>query len=498
MGMENTNNRGTYAPRDYQLETIRKTRMACAKRLRTIMVLPTGGGKTKTAVYGVVAKAVKNSAKVLWLAHRSELIGQADADLIEAGVRTGLIKAQCKADPGAPCQIASIQTLARRLDALPDANIVIVDECHHVRSATYMTVVSHYQALGAIIIGLTATPERLDGKGLGDVFDTIVEEVTVRELIDRGFLADYDYFAPSIPDLTGVKKTGGDFHRGGVSAAMNKPTITGNLVKHYRKHLSGKRVLVFAAGVAHSQSVVAAFRDSGIPAAHLDGTTPEAKRKETLADFEAGTTLVVSNVDLFDEGFDVPSCQGVLIARPTQSFVKHRQMIGRCLRAKDDGSKAIILDHAGNFLRHGMPDDITEWDLNDKPTKKEEAPKHKQCPVCFAVLAVHVQECSSCGHVFTKQERAGPVFEDGELGKVKQKLLTPEDKHELYTVLMAKARSLGYKPGWAKRQYRLKSKVWPRGFAGAVDKASFDACSHVRVDNETKRCNHCQQFMGEE
>ncbi|RLB43377.1 MAG: hypothetical protein DRH30_03275 [Deltaproteobacteria bacterium] len=361
-----------------------------------------------------------------------------------------------------------------------------------------MSVIDHYQDEGSIIIGLTATPERLDGKGLGDVFDAIVEEVTVRELIDSGHLADYEYFAPHVPDLDGVKKTGGDYNRGATAKTMNKPSITGDLIAHYSKHLSGKRALVFAAGVKHSQSIVECFVEAGVPTAHLDAKTPTSVREAVLASFGRGDILVVSNVDLFDEGFDVPECQGVLIARPTASFVKHRQMIGRCLRPKADESNAVILDHAGNFLRHGMPDDITEWDLADKPGKKSDAPRHKQCPVCFAVLPMGAQECTACGHIFGAVPRSGPEFVDGDLSRVKQKRWTKIEKRELYTSLMAKARAMGYKPGWAKRRYRAKVKVWPRGFVGEVDEESFDACQHIKLDESTERCKHCSEYCGPE
>ena len=489
-------NRGIYKPRDYQQNSIGQVRAACSQGKKTILVLPTGGGKTKTAVYGIVQKAISKGAPVVWLAHRVELIGQADADLLSAGVRTGIIRGSTKPDPSALCQVASIQTLCNRLDKLPPAKVVVIDECHHVRSATYMSVVQRYQQTGAIIVGLTATPERLDGKGLGDVFDTIVETVTVRELIESGHLADYEYFAPSLPDLTGVKKTAGDFHRGGAAAAMDKPTITGNLVRHYQKHLGGRRALVFAAGVDHSKKLVAAFDLAGIAAAHLDAKTPEAERRETLAKFGAGDIQVVSNVDLFDEGFDVPACQGVVIARPTQSFVKHRQMIGRCLRVKADGSRAIILDHAGNFLRHGMPDDITEWSLDDKAKTPTETPSYKQCPQCFAVLAIQDRACHCCGYVFTRVPRSGPEFQDGTLEKVKQKRWTTSEKRDLYRTLMAKARASGYMPGWAKRQYRNKTKVWPKGFVDEIDRASFRLCKHRKMSQATGRCKHCGDYCG--
>ena len=205
---------------------------------------------------------------------------------------------------------------------------------------------------------------------------------------------------------------------------------------------------------------------------------------------------MVSNVDLFDEGFDVPACQGVVIARPTQSFVKHRQMIGRCLRVKADGSRAIILDHAGNFLRHGMPDDITEWSLDDKAKTPTETPSYKQCPQCFAVLAIQDRACHCCGYVFTRVPRSGPEFQDGTLEKVKQKRWTTSEKRDLYRTLMAKARASGYMPGWAKRQYRNKTKVWPKGFVDEIDRASFRLCKHRKMSQATGRCKHCGDYCG--
>ena len=474
--------------RDYQQETLALVRKAAREGKRPILVLPTGGGKTLTAVLGIVKPSADKGARVLWIAHRAELIDQAAGAMRAAGLRVGEVMGDRAADPEAPVQVASIATLARRAGSLPDARVVIIDEAHHVRSATYMATLAHYIARKAIIIGMTATPERLDGKGLGDVFDEIVEQVTVRELIEHGSLSQYRYYAPHVPDLTGIRRVGGDFSRRGSADVMGKSEVVGNLVVQYQKHLAGQRALVFAVSIAHSLAVVAQFQEAGITAAHLDGTTPERERAATLADFAAGRVLVVSNVDLFDEGFDCPATAGVLIARPTQSLTKHRQMIGRALRPYLGKSHATILDHAGNFLRHGMPDDVLDWSLGDR-TEPRETPKAKACPKCYAIVPVHVAECPCCGHRFAViRPRTGPEFKEGELGEVKQKVWTRAEKVALYAGLLRDAAAKGHMIGFARRKYREQTKVWPRGMAELEAEARKN-CDHWKL--EAGRCRFC-------
>ena len=481
-------NRGTYKPRDYQLASIAGVRAACSKREKPILVLPTGGGKTKTAVYGIVKPAADKGNQTLWIAHRTELIQQAKGDIEESGVEVGVIQAGHKPNSGAMCQVASVQTLARRLKKLPPAKIVIIDECHHVRSATYMLVVEYYMAQGAVVIGLTATPERLDGQGLGQIFDTIVEEVTVRFLIEHGFLADYEYFAPATPDLSAVNKVAGDFNTQATAAVMDRPEMVGDIVEHYQRHLSGQRALCFATRITHSLSIVEDLQTAGVPAAHLDGTDSREEREDTIAAFAEGKILVLSNVNLFDEGFDIPACQGVIIARPTMSFVRHRQMIGRAMRPKENGSKATILDHAGNYQRHGMPDDPHEWDLDCVAAPVGES-KHKSCPECFAVIPVGVRECPYCGFEFEVRERKKPEMAEGQLQRIKV-AWTPERKRELYRSVMAQARVLGRKPGWASYVYKAKVGSWPTGFVAEIKRESFRLCEH-KVWSIDAGCNHC-------
>lgn len=479
--------------RDYQDLAITEIRSEYRKGSRSVIVcLPTGGGKTPLVAWGIIKPAVTKGNKVLFLAHTQELIDQGASHIARTGVGVGIIMAGRKPQPQQPVQVASIQTLARR--ELPEAQVVIVDECHHVRAATYAKVIAHYRNAGALVIGLTATPERLDGKGLGEFFQTIIEPTTVRELIDREYLAPYRYFAPHVPGLDGIKKIGGDYSKKGLTGAMNKPSITGDIVSHYLKMLAGQQAMVFACGIKHSMALIEAFTAAGVSAAHLDGKTPKAERSETIRRFRAGEINVISNVGLFGEGVDVPNLAGVIIARPTASMTWHRQAIGRSLRYVENKT-AIILDHSGNWTRHGMPDEIVEWRLEDKETKKSDAPKHKYCPICFAVLKLHVKQCDQCGHIFRSKPRTGPEIKGGELEEVSQRKWTKEAKRELYASLLEVARLKGYMVGWCKRRYKRETYVWPRGMKD-LEKASFAKCGHVREDATTERCRYCGEFLG--
>lgn len=478
--------------RDYQKESV----VGIRKGIRDgkgngIVVLPTGGGKTPVA--SLMAKRTQDGGKrVLFIAHTRELIEQAAKHLRSAGCDVGIIMAGFTEDRSKPVQVCSIQTLARR--ELPDADVVMIDECHHVRATTYARVIREYERRNAIVIGFTATPQRLDGKGLGEFFGFIVEPTTVRELIEREFLSDYRYYAPSIPDLTGIKKVGGDYSKRGINGVMNKSTITGDIVKHYRRLFDSGQAMVFASGIAHSMAICEAFREAGISSAHLDGTIPAKQRKETMDAFRNGEIRVLSNCALFGEGVDVPNMRGVILARPTTSFVVFRQQVGRALRVCEGKPNAIIADHSGNYLRHGMPDDVTEWDLEDRKNPQD-SPKYKQCKRCFAVVAVGASTCPHCGYHFRSAPRKGPEFKDGDLTEVKKKKYTKEMKRALYDAILTKARTKGYRRGWASREYKRETKVWPRGFADLVEKHN-DQCQHVRLDDATERCRFCGVYCG--
>ena len=390
--------------RDYQAKAIDEARDAFRTNRAVLFQLPTGGGKTVTAST-VVHGAAQKRNRVWWLTHRRELAGQASRTFHDLGIPHGLIQAGNVSDANALVQVASIQTIARRLSALPEPALIVFDEAHHIGAAQWDTVFNHYPR--AKILGLTATPWRLDGQGLGRWFGHMIEGPTVRHLIDQGSLCDFRLFAPSIPDLSGVATLAGDYKSGALAKAMDRPAIVGDAIGHYRHLCAGKRAVVFAAGVSNSQNIVAQFNAAGIPAEHVDGSMQSGERDAIVERFRRGETLILSNADLFGEGFDVPAIEAVILLRPTKSLSLYLQQVGRALRPMPGKSEAIILDHAGNSLRHGLPDDLREWSLEDREKRAKrdalDVPV-KQCEECFFVYRP-APKCPQCGHAPAVQVR---------------------------------------------------------------------------------------------
>lgn len=369
--------------RPYQIDAIAETRRRMARARSVLINAPTGAGKTILGCQ-IIKLAVEKRRRVLFLAHRRELIDQCAAKLDEAGVpHHGVILAgHSKARaPHAPVQVASIQTLIRR--ELPPADLVMIDECHRALAKSYLNLLANYPA--AKIIGLTATPERLDGKGLGDLFDDMVVVSTIPNLIAEGFLVEPDcYGAPSGgPDLSRVKKSGGDYHEGQLQAAMDTTELTGELLTNWLRLAGGCKTIVFATGIEHSQHIVGKFQDAGVNAAHLDGTTPLPLRQQIIRDWQSGAIQVVSNCAVLTEGFDFPELECCVLARPTQSVAMYLQQVGRVMRPAPGKAGALVLDHAGCFNAHGLPHHHREWTLEgemERRKRKKQPPK--QCRVC--------------------------------------------------------------------------------------------------------------------
>lgn len=464
--------------RPYQTEVIAKVDAAVAEgKRRILLVAPTGAGKTIVAT-AIIKAAVERRGRVLFLSHRRELQVQAHSKLFEIGVDAGVIQAGIEPRPHVRVQVASVQTLwaramrSRSMD-LPEADIVIVDEAHHVLAKTYRKIIDSYA--NAVVIGLTATPCRGDGKGLGNAFDVIVECPSVQELIDLGFLVPTKVFAPSIPDLAGVQVRQGDYVAGQLEAAMNKPALIGDAVEHYHKHAKDRRTVVFASGVAHSVHLRDEFRRSGVMAEHIDGSTPAEERDRILARFAAGDVEVICNVAVLTEGFDCPDIGAIILARPTRSLGLFRQMIGRGLRPAPSKSDVVILDHSGAVFRHGFVEEPVTWTLSedrraDSPMQRSRAagtmPKLTTCPECQAVR-FEGRPCGSCGWRPQPKPRAVEVI-DGELGhvdrdrRVKATDYTADDRAKFHRQLLWIAQERGYKPGWAGHKYREKFGDWPR------------------------------------
>ena len=362
----------TYALRTYQQALIQGIYERWHHAPRVLAQLPTGGGKT--VIFSAIAdEFTRRGDTVLVLAHRAELILQA-ADKLKAiaDCPVGIVKSGHKPDYQAPIQIASVQSLSRRLAHLRPPGLVIIDEAHHTTASSYRKALGAFPT--AYVLGLTATPIRTDGSGFEDCFDSLVTGPTVADLIDAGHLSQYRLFADPNPMQTkGARTRQGDYSTGDIADLNPVVELSGNLVASYRQHCPGKRCIVFAVNVEHSQAIVERYNHAGIPAAHLDGETPQEVRAATLAAFARGELLVLSNVNLFVEGFDLPSLDAVQNARPTQSLGLWLQMLGRALRPKPDGSNAVLLDHTKNWAIHGLPTRPRRWSLAGVETEPREA-----------------------------------------------------------------------------------------------------------------------------
>ena len=450
--------------RPYQQAAIDEARQAYKHGHRAALLqLPTGAGKTVTASTVVHGAALKGN-RTWWLTHRRELSEQASQTFHQLGIPHGTVRAGYVSDPHALVQVASVQTIVRRIGALPPPSFMVFDECHHIGAAQWQEIFNAFP--NARVLGLTATPWRLDGMGLGHFFGHMVSGPTVAELIEMGSLSPYRLFAPATPDLTGVKTAAGDYQRGALAQAMDKPAIVGDAIGHYRRLCAGKRAVAFAAGVENSKHIAAQFREAGIPAEHVDGSMPAEQRDAAVERFRRGETLVLSNSDLFGEGFDVPAIEAAILLRPTKSLSLYLQQVGRALRPLPGKTEAIILDHAGNSLTHGLPDDDREWSLEDRERRKKaeasESPV-RQCEECFFVYRP-APKCPSCGHAVPVKARELEVIE-GSLEEVrkpdKRELFREQGKANSLDDLIELGRQRGYKNPtfwaqkvWASRQGR--------------------------------------------
>jgi superfamily II DNA or RNA helicase len=407
------------ALRAYQELAIAQVREALENYFRALLVMPTGSGKT--IVFARICRLASDKGrKVLILVHRRELVKQASDKLTKAGVEHGIIAAGFK--PSAhPVQIASVQTLARRLRTVSiEPDLIIIDEAHHAVAGQWEKILQHFG--NARVIGVTATPSRLDGRGLGSHFSTLVSGPSVKLLTELGFLSRHRVFAPPvIADLKGVRTRGGDYASDQLSEAMNRPTITGDAIAHYRKRANGLPAIAFCCSVAHATSVCASFNAAGFRAKLVTGNMPMEERDDAISGLADGRTQVLCSVDVVSEGTDVPAVSAAILLRPTQSEALYLQQVGRILRPQP-GKIAIVLDHVGNTFKHGFIDDVRTWSLDSKPKrqrKDEPAIEVRQCPKCFAAFKPQ-PVCPMCGHVFkTKASHLETV--DGDLVEIKRK-----------------------------------------------------------------------------
>lgn len=382
---------------------------------RVLFVLPTGGGKTVVFSH-IISRIAASGGRVLVLVHRRELLAQASASLNRLGVAHGLIQAGQPMDLTRPVQVASIQTIARRLDQIPPElfSFVVVDEAHHSCATTWSSVINHFES--ARLLGVTATPIRADGRGLGEIYREMVVGPTPAWLTAEGYLAPARVLAPPIGfDAKRVSKRMGDFRMDQAAEQLGRQQV-GDAIGHYLQHLEGQTAIAFCCSVAHAEAVAEAFRERGVAASSIDGTTKN--RAELLDQLGGGNLKVLTSCELIGEGVDVPSVGGCILLRPTQSEALHLQMIGRCLRPQA-GKVAVILDHVGNVRRLGHHLEEREWTLDGRRVRhKEKAESVKVCPKCFSCLRSGPQPCTECGHEFESKDRRTLQVIDGTLQEI--------------------------------------------------------------------------------
>lgn len=442
--------------RPYQDELVEQVRAAWRSGYRApCIVLGCGGGKS-CIVAEIARRTTYNGKRVLFLVHRRELVDQITATFAFWGVLMDL------------CSVQMVQTVTRRLKRIPKPALIITDENHHSLAASYQRIYEHFPDVPRV--GVTATPVRLNGDGLGDVNDTLIIGKSTKWLIQNSFLAPYDYYAPSVADLTGLHTRMGEYVKADIEKAMIHNTVFGDVIRYYKELANGKQAVCYCASVKHSKATAAAFREAGIFAAHIDGDTPASERARIVAAFRAGDVRILCNVDLISEGFDVPDCECAILLRPTHSLTLYIQQSMRCMRYRK-GKRAIIIDHVGNYARHGMPDADREWSLakrEKRSYKKDEEQQAKrvcQCPECFFTFAAEEikgkEYCPHCGAELPKRKRVLEQDDTAELIKVEGftlDLSTPESCFS-YDELLIYAKSHGYKPGWAYYQARRRGMI---------------------------------------
>lgn len=441
----------------HQSRGLKLLRAAAPKHGRVLVVAPTGCGKTFLGAH-VCMGAVARGSRVLWVTHTIDLLTQSASVFTEHGLRVGIIQADRPRDPGAPVQVGSCQTLIRRnLDAY---DIIVFDEVHlYVGTETAAWIIA--SSPRAQVIGLTASPWRLDGKPMGLLFNCIIQLATYAELIAFGALVPSRVFAPprSRPDLSEVHIVHGEFDKREVEELVSEPEVVGDIVSTYDRNawtpFGHRQAVVFAHSIAHSLQLRDAFRACGHRAEHLDFRTPARDRERLLERFKAGEIDVLCNKDILTAGFDHPGLGCVIDASPTMSLARYRQRIGRGMRADVGKRDLLVHDHSGNVFRHGFAHADREWTLDDarQESPKDSMPSLRTCGVCFAVFSP-APICPACGHAFPVEARELKQ-RDGVLEEI-QSVETDDVRHrrEFFLELCAKAVALKTGRGFVKMKYR--------------------------------------------
>lgn len=487
------------------------------KKTNVLVCSPTGSGK------GVMLSSVINSAaakgsKVLFLVHRTEILYQVSDYMDHYEIRHGIIKAGEVHDPRHNVDLASVQTMIRRIEHkdFGSYDMIVVDEAHHSTAATYVEIIAKYAP--KLLLGFTATPCRSSGMGLGTMYNQLIVVATMQDLVDQGFLVPIRYFAPFEPDLKGVKITAGDYNLKQLNMTMMQGAITANIVDKWKELAENRQTICFTTTVAHSVAVCEKFRAENVSAEHVDGCTDPEERKDILKRYSRGEFKILCNCAVFTEGVDIPSITCVLMARPTKSIVMYLQCVGRGMRLAEGKKDCILLDMAGVYWEHGPITEITNWTLSGKTkaasAKNEERKERNSRPIhCLHCQHVYTGQlkCPHCGTIPMKERYGQDVEEiDAVLGEIvykgstgkekgkKERPATMEEKQSWFSQLIQHGRYKGYKEGWASNQYREKFGVWPNKLDRTpkpVTSTVQDWLTHQNI-KRSKAKNNSQQSAG--
>jgi len=434
----------TFNLHPYQEKLVRRARDSYKQGYKfPLIVSPCGSGKS-VVISEIARLTTMNSKRVLFLVHRRELIDQIKETFAKNNVALELV------------EFGMVQTIVRRLDKTIKPDLIITDESHHAKAGSYKKIYEYFD--GVPKLGFTATPIRLNGDGLGDVNDIMIEEVDVQYLINNQFLTPFRYFAPNLIDTDVLSTRMNEFTTASIDKTISKK-IYGDCVEHYRKLADGEKAIAYCHSIESSINTAQAFNDAGIPAAHIDGKTPKPIRDEIIQKFRDGAIQVLSNCEIIGEGFDVPDCSTVILLRPTQSLSLYIQMAMRGMRYRPNKT-SIIIDHVANYKLHGLPNTPREWSLESKKKKKQNSIFAKQCPDCQYVMPSAYTICPECGHEWeTEKEKVDyEVDKSAELIEIDTSIQLDLDRPEDCTTMkelheLAKRR--GYKAGWAFHQAKL-------------------------------------------
>ena len=463
--------------RPYQSEAVPRIHEALMRSRCAVYVLPTGGGKT--VVFAEISRLCHEAGtRAVIGVHRDTLIRQACDKLRSFGVAHTVV-APGRADFGDPVKVASVQTLVRRIDKHP-FDLFIVDEGHHAVAGSYRRIIDGNPDASVLLV--TATPCRMDGRGLGEVAQELVMGPSIRQLMDDGYLTDAAvYGSAEVAGAERMRVTGGDYNAKDVEELMDRRQVTGDAVDHYRRTCGGQPAIAFCATIRHAEDVAGQFRQAGYRFEAISGKMPASLVRQRLAGLAVGELQGIASCDLISEGFDAPSVVCGILLRQTRSLAVHMQQVGRLLRpslpfcadtstresrlAAMSGSfkpRAVILDHAGNSFRHGLPDEGREWTLDATRKRRTESISLKPCPRCYAHCHPWDRTCKSCGYTFLASEVSRePEQVDGELvrldpAKMKaMRLAAAKDRRReegmcrTYAELRDLGIKRGYQPGWA-------------------------------------------------